>query len=107
MTPFSSSLRIRSNTAEGARSTCRAISAFEVLAFDWRIFRIMPSIVSIILKSYNKSDESSMPDNSPNNYSHYGYTPLHGRPPLFPARGGRTRAGGADSGSLEHARRPL
>jgi hypothetical protein len=48
-TPLSSSLRIRSKTADGARPTCLEISAFEVRAFLCRIVRICLSRPLIIL----------------------------------------------------------
>src|SRR5262245_52891123 len=48
MTPRSSSLRMRSKTAEGARPTWRAISALERRASCWRSTRIFSLMSSIM-----------------------------------------------------------
>src|SRR5690242_16196386 len=48
MTPRSSSLRMRSKTAEGARPTWRAISALERRASCWRRVRIFSLMSSIM-----------------------------------------------------------
>ncbi len=50
--PIFSSFRIRSNTADGAMSTCLATSTFGILAFFCRIFSIFKLISSNILDSF-------------------------------------------------------
>src|ERR1700693_2183352 len=68
----SSSLRIRSKTADGASPTCLAISALEVRAFSCRIFSICVSIKSIILRIYISREYSS---------SNQGYSQMHDQKP--------------------------